>query len=212
MVEGVAGGCIDGGGVLVEGHGGGCGGLHVTCSLDEGGDIEAGACDGEESDGCEDGETASYIVGDDEGCVAFFVGCGACSALMGVGDGDDDAACLIEAALLLALLLEQTEGEGCLGGGAGLGDIDDSEAAGLEEVGELGEVVFADIVASEEDGGVRAIVGEPLEGVAEGLDDGLGAEVAAADAGDDDGVAELAEGLGAFIDLGDELIGGVGGQ
>ena len=191
MVEGVAGGCIDGCGVLVEGHGGGCGCLHVAGSLDEGGDIETGAGNGEESYRGEDGETAADVVGDNEGGVALFVGCGTCSALMCVGDGDDDAACLSEATLLLALFLEQTEGEGCLGGGAGLGDIDDAEAAGLEKVGELGEVVFANIVASEEDGGIGAIVGEPLEGVAEGLDDGFGAEVAAADASDDDGVAEL---------------------
>ena len=77
----------------------------------------------------------------------------------------------------------------------------------LEVLAQLIEVVFADIVTCTEDFGAGG-----GKSVAEGLDNGFGTEVAAADAGYDDGVAVLAQGLGALVDLVDKLIGGVGGQ
>ena len=83
----------------------GSGGLHVAGSLHEGVDVEAGAGDGQEADGGEDAEAAAHIVGDDEAGVAFLVGGGTGGTATGIGDGDDDLAGLLLAALVLALLL-----------------------------------------------------------------------------------------------------------
>ena len=202
-VEGVAHGGILRGDVVVAA----AFALHVGGSFDEGVDVEAGAGDGEETDGGEDGETATDVVGDDEGGVAFLVGRGAGSALLGVGDSNDDFARHVFAALFLTLLLEETESECGLGGGAALGDVDHTELAVAEVLAEFVEVVLADVVAGEEDDRVGAVVGEPFELVAECFDDGAGSEIGTADAGDDDGVAVFTKSGGAGFDFGEEFGG-----
>ncbi len=96
------------------------------------------------------------------------------------------------ALLLLEHLLEQTEGDGGLGGGAALADDDDAEAVTLDEVHEVVQVVLADVVAGKNH--LCALAGlEGGEVVGECFHHGLGAEVTAADAYGDHIVALLAQ-------------------
>ena len=139
-------------------------------------------------------------------------GTSASSTLLGVGNGHDDLASHLLAALLLTLFLQQTESQSSLSCGAALGDIDDTEATVLQVLSELVEIVLADIVAGKEDVGVLALVGEPLEAVAQGLDDSAGTEIGAADASHDNGVAVLAKRLDASLELRHELSRDAAGQ
>ena len=80
---------------------------------------------------------------------------------MCVGNGYNYVFSLFFATLRLALFLEQTEGEGCFGGCARLRDVDNTELLVFQILGELLEIVFTNIIASKEDGGVLLIVHQP---------------------------------------------------
>ena len=203
VVEGIAEGSIACGEVFGERHFGSRGLLHVGSTLDEGFDVETSAGDGQQADGREYGEATAHVVGDDETLVAFLVGRDAGSTLLGIGHSNDNLAGHLEAALVLALLLEEAEGEGGFRGSARLGDVDDTEAAALEVFAEFGQIVFADIVARKQHNGILALVGEPFKLVAEGLDDGARTEITAADTRHDDGVAVGAQHLSGGLEVGE---------
>ena len=116
-IEGVAGGGVLGSDVLGKGHGGSRSTLHLDGTCHEGADVVSGNGDGQQADGGEHAEASAHVVRDDVGLVALLRGKGACSATDGIGDADDDATGDVDAALVLALLLQQTEGQGGLGGG-----------------------------------------------------------------------------------------------
>ena len=186
--------------------------FHVGCPLDEGVDVETGAGDREQTHGGEHREAAAHVVGDDERGVAL-LRCGdAGSTFLGIGHGHDDFLCHFLATLLLTLLLEQAESERSFSGRAALGDVDDAEFAAAEVVAEFVEIVFADVVTGKEDDRIFAIVGEPLKLVAESFNHRARTEVGTADAGHHDGVAVLAQGLGAGFDFAQELRGDTAGQ
>ena len=102
---------------------------------------------------------------------------------MCVGNGYNHVFSLFFATLSLALLLEQTEGEGCFGGCARLRDVDNTKFLVFQILGELIQIVFTNIVASKENGGVLLIVHQPCKSITQGFDHGTCAKVAAADAG-----------------------------
>ena len=75
------------------------------------------------------------------------------------------------------------------------------------------EIILADVVTGEENlGGADATELERAESVGEGFDDGLGAEVAAADADADDGLALVAQSVGGLLDLVQQGVVGARGQ
>ena len=114
---------------------------------------------------------------------------------------------LLLTTLGLALFLQQTEGEGCLGSGTTLGDIDDTKLLVLQVLGELKEIVLADIVACKHDGRVLLVANEPCKRIAEGFDDGTCTQVAAADTGNNDHLTVFAEHIGTLLELIEESRG-----
>ena len=171
-IEPVSHGSILCGDVLLEGHVGSAGTLHLLCALHQSGDVETGAGDGQQSHGGKHGESAAHVVGDDEALVALLVGTGAGSTLAGIRHGDDDAACLVLTPLLLTLFLQQAEGQGRLRRCSRLRDIDDAELLVAQIFRQLREIVLADVVAGEEDHGVALILTQPAKRVAQCLNDG----------------------------------------
>ena len=69
--------------------------------------------------------------------VAFVVGRYAGSALFGIGDGNDNLLCHILAALVFALLFQQTERQGRFSGSTGFGDVDNTEFLVFQVFGEF---------------------------------------------------------------------------
>ena len=199
------------GGILRGLHGKGL--LGLEGAGEDGTHVESGHHDGQDAHGGEDGEAAAHVVRDDEGLVAFLGGEGLEGALLGVGDGDDALGRLLLAVGVLQVLLHDAEGDGGLGGGAGLGDDDAGDIALGGQVHEFGEVFLGQVVAGEDDlGGV--LLRELLrEVVAEGLDRALGAEVGTADADGDHQVHAL--GLPVVADrlaIRNQAFGGLGRQ
>ena len=114
-IESVTHSSVNSSGVLIERHVLACGLLHVGSTLDESSDVEAGNSDRQQAYGCEHRETSTHIVGNDECLVTLLCSGSACSTLVSVGNGYDHVLSLLLAALVLTLLLEQTEGESGLG-------------------------------------------------------------------------------------------------
>lgn len=114
----------------------------------------------------------------------------------------------------LKLLFEQAEGDGGLGGSARLRDHHDAKLLVLEEILQLVEIVLADVLAGEKHVAAAAVTlfAEHREAVAEGLDDGFSAEVAAADADGDHILAVVAQLLGGGLYVGHEALRGLGGE
>ncbi len=185
--------------------------LALACALHQGLDVVAGHGDGEQAHGGEHGEAAAHVVGDDVGLVAFLVGQRAECAALGVGDGHDALAAVSWPSGSLELLLEQAEGDGGLCGGAALADDDDAETLALQIGLQLGQVVLADVLAGEYDLrlGVAAV---HVEGVAEGFEHGLGAEIAAADAYHYHHLALAAEALRGGVDVVDKGVADFAGE
>lgn len=72
--------------------------------------------DGQQTYWSEHREASAHVVGNDETLVAFLVGtCAGCTTL-GIRHGHDDLLGKFLTALVLTLLLQQTEGQGSLGG------------------------------------------------------------------------------------------------
>ena len=186
--------------------------LHVGGTLHQGLNVEAGAGDGEQAHGGEHGEASAHVVGDDEALVTLLVGSGAGGAFLGIGNGHNHLAGHLHAALFLALLAQQSEGEGGFSSGTALGDVDDAELAVLQVGGQFVQVVFADVVAGKEDNGVLPVVDEPFKAVAQSLDHCPGTEVATADACHHDGVAVFAHHLCRLLEVGEVFGGYAGGQ
>ena len=177
------------------------------CSSHELADVESSTGDGQQADRGEDREASAHVVGDDKRGVTFLVGAGACGAFLRVGDSHDDLLCLLFASLCFALLLQQAEGEGCLGCGARLGYVDDTKLLVFEIVAHLGEIVFADVVSCKEYGGILLVAHEPCEGVAKSLNHCPCTEVAAADACHYNNLAVVAQHVSASLELADEVGG-----
>ena len=103
------------------------------------------------------------------------------------------------------MLLEQTESERSLGGGARLGNVDHAETLIFEILGEFGKIVLTDVVARKNNGGIFLVGHEPRERISQGLDDGTRSEVASADAGYDHDVTLGTQGVGYGLHLIKEL-------
>ena len=179
--------------------------LHVGSTANKSLDIEACNSDRQQADRCKNREATAYIVRNYECLVAFL--CSGCtrSTLVSVGDSHDYVLCLFLAALILALLLEQTESESSLGSCARLRDIDHTELLVLEIVGEFSEIILADIIASENDSWVLLVLNKPSERVAKRLNHGTSTEVAATDTRNHYHLALLAQCVGYALKLCDEL-------
>ena len=134
------------------------------------------------------------------------------TSLLGVGDGYDDLTGRFLATLVFALLLQEAEGQGCLRGCSGLGYVDDAELLALQVFGQLVQVVLADVVSGKEDDGTVLLLLQPGEAVAQCLDDGTCAQVAAADAGYDYDVAILAQRPGRGLQVIQMLLRDGGGE
>ena len=99
------------------------------------------------------------------------------------------------------MFLEKTEGESGLGGGSRLGDVDYTELLALKIFCQFREIVLADVVSREEDGGVLLVTYKPCERVAQSLDDGACSKVATADASNNYDLAVLTQYVGAVLYL-----------
>ena len=205
MIERVAHGGILCGDVLLVWHFRACCLLHVLGTSHQLLDVVSGASDGQQAHGGEHGEAPAHVVGDDKALVAFLVSTGACRAFLGVGHGHDDIFGLFLTHLSLALLFQQAEGEGGLGGSAALGYVDNAELLTLQVFGKFRQVVLADVVASEKNGGVLAVVHQPGERIAHGLNHGARSQVAAAYACHYHRLAFLAQRVGHGLDFVQEL-------
>ena len=133
------------------------------------------------------------------------VGSDASCTFLSIGNGNDDLARYFLAALVFALLFEEAESESSFSGRTTLRDVDDTEFAAFEIFAEFVEIVFADVVTSKENHGIRTVVGEPLKLVAECFDHGACTEVRTTNAGYDDGVAVFAQSLCASLDFSQEF-------
>ena len=168
-------------------------------------DVETCNGDGQQTYRSEHRETSAHIVGNDKALVAFLVSTGAGSTTLGIRHGHDNLLGELLATLVLALLLQQTEGQGSLGGGSTLRDIDDTEFLSLQVVGQFGQIVLADVVSGKQDGGIALVAHEPLERIAQRLNHGLCSEIASADTGHHHGLAVLAQYLGRSLYLSEEF-------
>ena len=200
-VETVAHGSIDGCGVLLVRSVLATHLFHFCCTCHQLADVESCTSDGQQTHGSEHRETSTHIVGDYECLVALFVGSGTGSTFLGVGHGHNHFLGLFFAALLLTLLLEQTEGEGCFGSGARLGNVDDTKLLVFKILSELVEVILSDIVAGKQDGRILLVIHQPSERVAQRLDDGTCTEVATSDACHHYSLAVVAEHISAILYL-----------
>ena len=108
--------CVLHGGVVLRFHEKGL--ALVGCSLKQGADVETGYADRQESYRGEHAETASHIVRNDKGLVAFLGGEGLEGALVLVGDGHDALGCLCLSVGLFYIFLENPESYCRLCGGS----------------------------------------------------------------------------------------------
>ena len=199
LIEGVTGGGILPGGVVQAGDSQGLHGLGGAPH--QGVEVNAGHGDGQQAHGGEDGEPAADGVGHHEFLIALLVGQALQGALVGVGGGVDAAAGFLLAVLLLQQALEDAEGHGGLGGGAGLGDDVDGEIPVLHQLDGLDEGVGGEAVAHEVDvGGILLL--QIVVGRAEQLHNSAGAQIRAADAHDHQGLRVGADLVGGLLDAG----------
>ena len=173
--------------------------------------VHSGHGDGQQAHGGEDAVAAAHIVGHHESLVALGVGQGLQGSPGLVGGGVDPLGGLRLAVLLLQHGLEETEGHGGLGGGAGLGDDVDGEILVPQQVHDLLEAVAGQAVAGKID-----VWGIPLEQVvvvgAQQLNGRPGPQVAAADADDHQGPAVGLDLLRRRLNPGELLLVVVPGQ
>ena len=173
-IESVTDGSILGSDVLLEGNILTTSLLHLLSTLYQFHDIETGTGNGQQAHRGEHRETTANVIGNDETLVAFLIGTGAGSTSLGIGNGHDHLLGLLLTALILALLLQQTEGEGSLGGGTTLGDIDHTELLILQIVGKLREIVLTDIVSCEQNRRILLVGHQPGKAIAKGFNHGTG--------------------------------------
>ena len=167
--------------------------LHLPRAGEQGVGVHARDGDGEQADRGEDAVASADVVGYDELLVALGVREGLESALVRVGGGVNALRRARLAVLLLKPFAEEAEGDGGLGGRAGLGNDVDGEVIVADELHHLAQRGGGQTVADEVDvGGVLFL--QVVVGRAQTLDHAARAEVAAADADDD-------KGLGVALDL-----------
>ena len=142
---------------------------------------------------CENGETASDVIWDDESLVSL-LGCERAErTFRTVGNGYDTMFRFLFAHLLLQHGLEQTEGECGLGSRTRFRDIDDTELLVRQELHQLCQIVLADVVAGIDYVRVLAVFGyEGVEGRSESLIHSTCTEIRTADTGYDNHLATLA--------------------
>ena len=201
LIETIAHGSILGCQVLSKGHILSTGFLHILSTLDQSLDVEASTGNGQQAYRCEHREASAHIVGNNETLIAFLVSTGTGSTALGIGHSHNHLLSLLLAALSLALLLQQAEGQGRLGGGTRLRDINHAKLLAFQVFCHLKQVVLANVVACEKNRGVLAVLDEPAERVAQGFYHGTGTQIGTADAGNDHHLAILAERVGASLNL-----------
>ena len=139
-------------GVVVQLHG-------LLGAAHQGIDVRAGHGDGQQAHGGEHRVAAAHVIGHHKGLVALFVGQVLQGALGLVGGAEDALPGALLAVLLLQQLPEHPEGDGGLGGGAGLGNHVDGDVLALANLHQLRQGGGADGVPGEVDGrGVLAQV------------------------------------------------------
>ena len=137
LVELVTRSCIDGSRIFCKRNIFSTSLFHGNCTCNQFLNVETCYCDGQQAYRSQYGETSAHVIGDDEGFVAFVVGRYAGSALFGIGDGNDNLLCHILAALVFALLFQQTERQGRFSGSTGFGDVDNTEFLVFQVFGKL---------------------------------------------------------------------------
>ncbi len=161
--------------------------FHLPRAGEQGVGVHARDGDGEQADRGEDAVASADVVGHDELLVALGVREGLESALVRVGGGVNALRRARLAVLLLKPFAEEAEGDGGLGGRAGLGNDVDGEVIVADELHHLAQRGGGQTVADEVDvGGVLFL--QVVVGRAQTLDHAARAEVAAADADDDKGL------------------------
>lgn len=161
--------------------------LHLPRAGEQRVGVHARDGNGEQADRGEDAVASADVVGHDELLVALGVREGLESALVRVGGGVDALRRARLAVLLLKPFAEEAEGDGGLGGRAGLGNDVDGEVIVADELHHLAQRGGGQTVADEVDvGGVLFL--QVVVGRAQTLDHAARAEVAAADADDDKGL------------------------
>ena len=146
--------------------------------------VDSAAGDGQQAHSRQHGVAAADVVGHDEALIALAVGKGLERASGLVGRGVDAALRDLGAVFLFERGLEDAEGDGGLGRGAGLGDDVHGEIAVADHGEDLRHRVGGDAVAGKID--VRGGLGQGVVvGALQKLHDGARAEIAAADADDD---------------------------
>lgn len=158
-------------------------------------DVKAGNGDGQQAYDAQHGKAAADVLGDIEAGEAVLGYVPAQGAVVVAGHHVDAVFGLLFAVLGEHLLLQDGVGQQGLQGGAGLGD--DAQAGGLLLHGgdHLFQVGAGHVVAGEHHVGTAGLV------AVEGVDDGPGAQVGAADADNDKERALAGDVVGAFLDL-----------
>ena len=181
--------------------------LHILGATNESLDVIASNGDGDETYWSEHGETSSHIVGNDILLVAFLRSKGAESATLGIGDSNDALLSLGLANLLLKHRLENTESQRGLGRRTRLRDIDDAKLLLLQNVEEVGEIVFADVIAGINYNRILAAGLISIKSTCQCLVDGAWAKIRTADAGYDNNLTLLAQQVGCGLYVVEELLG-----
>ena len=178
--------------------------FHLNGTLHQGADVDACHGDGQQAHGGEHREAAAHIIGYDIGLVALHVGQLLEGAAGLVGDGNDARGGLLFAVFVDDVLLKDTEGDGWFRCRARLGDDGQRIVLLVEDGHEVVEVVLTHVMASVDDEWLLA--GERCKVVLQGLDDGTGAEIGAADADDDEDVRLLAQVGSGLLDIGQQAL------
>ncbi len=176
-------------------------------------DVKTGDCDGQEAHRGEDAESATHIVRNNEGLVAFLAGEHLEGAALRIRNGDDALGSILLSVNALNVLLHHAESHGGLSGGAALGNDDAGHVAFFGKVHQFRQVFFRQVVAGEHH--FRCILVLELlgEAVAQGFDNGLGAQVAAADADGNHQVHTLlAPAFADGVHVVDEAVRNLGGK
>ena len=174
-------------------------------------DVNTGSGDGQQANSGQNGEAAADVIGHHELLVALGVGQTLQSAAGLVGGGVDALLGALLAVLLLQHGLEDTEGNGGLGGGAGLGDDVDGEVAVADDLDQLQQGVGGQTVAGEVDVGSLLLL-QVIVGRGQQLHNGAGAQIGTADADDHQNLRLLLDLLGSGLDAGELLLVIVAGQ
>ena len=175
----------------------------VLSALHHGLDVHAGCGDGQQTHGGQHGEASANVIRNHEGLIALRVGQRLQCAARLVGGGVDAALRTLLAVLLLQQLLEDAEGDGGLGGGAGLGDDVHGEVALADDLHHVVEVGRGDVVAHEVDLGDAGLANAVVHLALAELDGCARAQVGAADADDNQHVAVALDLLRSRLDAGE---------